>query len=358
MYSNYAYLSHHGILGQHWGKKNGPPYPLGPGDHSASERKAGWRKSLDKSVVDTKQNERNSKISGPGVMDENNKTYDVSSYSKEKKEVPAFVKKYGPKVLKTAIVVGAVAGAAYIAKKKGITVGSVARYAANKSMDRVKEAHKEFRKNVSQTPAAQAYVKTVNNAVNAVKKAPEKAAEVRREVSQTPAAQAYVKTVDKAVDTVKNLPEKAAEVRKEVSQTPEARAYVKAVDNAVEKAREVRKEVSQTPAAQAYVKAVDKAVVQPAREVRKEVASTPQAQAYVKTVNKAVQNGKNAIRRAGKNGQKRRQEISKSPVARAYVKAVDNLLGKSGKKRVRKPSQSVESYTQQLLRRNMAALGY
>ncbi len=30
------------------GKKNGPPYPLGASEHSASEKKAGWRKSLDK----------------------------------------------------------------------------------------------------------------------------------------------------------------------------------------------------------------------------------------------------------------------------------------------------------------------
>ena len=42
-------LVHHGILGQKWGKKNGPPYPLGPSDHSAREKKAGWRKSLRKS---------------------------------------------------------------------------------------------------------------------------------------------------------------------------------------------------------------------------------------------------------------------------------------------------------------------
>lgn len=46
MYTNT--LSHHGVLGMKWGKKNGPPYPLGASDHSLSEKKAGWRKSLDK----------------------------------------------------------------------------------------------------------------------------------------------------------------------------------------------------------------------------------------------------------------------------------------------------------------------
>lgn len=49
---NYTYpneLYHHGILGQEWYKRNGPPYPLRASNHSASEKKAGWRKSLDKS---------------------------------------------------------------------------------------------------------------------------------------------------------------------------------------------------------------------------------------------------------------------------------------------------------------------
>lgn len=35
-----VYLAHHGILGQKWGVKNGPPYPLGGGDYTYSERKA------------------------------------------------------------------------------------------------------------------------------------------------------------------------------------------------------------------------------------------------------------------------------------------------------------------------------
>lgn len=46
-------LYHHGIAGQKWGKRNGPPYPLSAGAHSASEKKAGWRKSLYKDGKDT-----------------------------------------------------------------------------------------------------------------------------------------------------------------------------------------------------------------------------------------------------------------------------------------------------------------
>ena len=37
------YLSHHGILGQKWGTRNGPPYPLGGGDYTQAEKKAIYR---------------------------------------------------------------------------------------------------------------------------------------------------------------------------------------------------------------------------------------------------------------------------------------------------------------------------
>lgn len=39
-------LSHHGILGQKWGKRNGPPYPLDYEDHSSSQKKLNSKSSL------------------------------------------------------------------------------------------------------------------------------------------------------------------------------------------------------------------------------------------------------------------------------------------------------------------------
>lgn len=44
-------LEHNGILGMKWGRRNGPPYPLGAADHSAAEKKSGksgWTKEAQK----------------------------------------------------------------------------------------------------------------------------------------------------------------------------------------------------------------------------------------------------------------------------------------------------------------------
>lgn len=62
-------LAHHGILGQKWGRQQGPPYPLDASDHSSSEKKAGWRKSLDEpeSFVRSKEYKRDVKAAKAAV---------------------------------------------------------------------------------------------------------------------------------------------------------------------------------------------------------------------------------------------------------------------------------------------------
>ena len=46
-------IEHHGIKGQKWGDRNGPPYPLDAGSHSAAQKKAGtsgWTHDAQKEV--------------------------------------------------------------------------------------------------------------------------------------------------------------------------------------------------------------------------------------------------------------------------------------------------------------------
>lgn len=50
-----SYLSHHGILGQEWGKRNGPPYPLSGGDYSKTELNAIYKKRKKKNSIYNKK---------------------------------------------------------------------------------------------------------------------------------------------------------------------------------------------------------------------------------------------------------------------------------------------------------------
>lgn len=96
-------LYHHGVAGQKWGKRNGPPYPLDPEDHSASEKKAGWRKSLQSFVAKRKRPDRlevnanDSKATKKAKSDYNTMSDSdfFRTYSVSKKVYAKRVAKYG-----------------------------------------------------------------------------------------------------------------------------------------------------------------------------------------------------------------------------------------------------------------------
>ena len=61
-------LIHHGVSGQKWGVRNGPPYPLSDVAHSKSEKKAGWKASLNSN---TKINKSVNKLKNKQIADTN-----------------------------------------------------------------------------------------------------------------------------------------------------------------------------------------------------------------------------------------------------------------------------------------------
>lgn len=54
-------LYHHGIKGQHWGQRNGPPYPLDYNDHSSEEKKFGIRTGSSEPVSIKTETDKNRK---------------------------------------------------------------------------------------------------------------------------------------------------------------------------------------------------------------------------------------------------------------------------------------------------------
>lgn len=82
---NNAWLAHHGIAGQKWGHRNGPPYPLDEKDHSASEKKAGWKKSLDDATQITKKAVGSVKNKANSVKDKIKTDIDNKKKEKEQK---------------------------------------------------------------------------------------------------------------------------------------------------------------------------------------------------------------------------------------------------------------------------------
>lgn len=100
-------LCHYGILGQKWGRRNGPPYPLDREDHSEAEKK-----SLSKSLSGKRHEEM--------YYRKNNSEYDNVDNNQKKKGLTDEQKrliKIG--AIATGVALAAVGGA-YVVKKSGL----------------------------------------------------------------------------------------------------------------------------------------------------------------------------------------------------------------------------------------------
>ena len=127
-------LAHHGILGQRWGKKNGPPYPLDAEDHSSSEKKAGWRKSISNRVEYTKEkvkkdynklSDRNKTIlKRAGVAAATLATVSAIQTAKNAKVANEILDGYGKVAIKTVLGKGAVQAGKVAAVTALATVGA------------------------------------------------------------------------------------------------------------------------------------------------------------------------------------------------------------------------------------------
>lgn len=93
-------LSHHGILGQHWGKRNGPPYPLEKSSMSSEEKRKNDLKSLKRQYSDARYSSAmTSKIDDP-EMKRKSEELNKQLSREVRQAYQSFIDRYGDEQVK------------------------------------------------------------------------------------------------------------------------------------------------------------------------------------------------------------------------------------------------------------------
>jgi len=217
------YLAHNGILGQKWGKKNGPPYPLDYSDHSSEEKRKNNKTLLSR-------------------YEKNNDKYDFARkalaavaiagaayiYVKNAKQINSVVSSFTKNSIKTIKDSGAIGNGFKFAKSVGLAGKDIAVDAAETAKnfvtsDEFKESVKDFGTDVG--------------------KAYEKGKEV---LTSDEAKEFYSKIGDAGVSAakatgkagkaaVKNVGEAGKEIAEKLS-TPEAKEVYKSIGSSTKNA--------------------------------------------------------------------------------------------------------------------------
>lgn len=218
-----GYLEHHGIKGQKWGVRNGPPYPLDYEDHNASEKSKNSKGSLDnyennnkkdKSIILTKV--KRSAKTGTATGEDRFQEKDGLKLSDAQKEK-----------IKKAVVIGA------SAVTVGLAVYGAYKYAGALQQPLFKEAITLGKNSIDDIAPVVTKVPVVSVEKTSIPKVEVPRVEVpkveipRATVNKVPTS---VSTYDKAFDKLYNLDGiKDQKVRRTVSSirdNPDVKAYV------------------------------------------------------------------------------------------------------------------------------------
>lgn len=197
-------LYHHGVMGQKWGKRNGPPYPLKPEAHSDREKKFGYKKSIGGGRNEASYEKNRKKVNRVEKKTANTQG-SAREVPSEKKGLSDEQKKTLKKIaVGTAIVAGA-ALTAYAAYKYSPQIKSAARNG------------KEIAAKYMKTTLSGAKSKIANSkVVTKLNKAKKTVSNAANQVSQSTAAasQAASKT---HLEVPKATAQKAAEAKASIS---------------------------------------------------------------------------------------------------------------------------------------------